>query len=102
MPSIERVTVTLPSDLVSEIDRLEKNRSRFVLVAVEHELERRRREQLMASLDNPHPDSMKLADSGLDDWAERVPPEDVEGLVDPSSGVRVRWDPEHGWRRTDE
>jgi hypothetical protein len=30
MPPTERVTVTLPVDLVERIDRLESNRSRFV------------------------------------------------------------------------
>jgi len=36
---MKRVTVTLPEELVSEIDRWEANRSRFVLVAAERELE---------------------------------------------------------------
>ena len=43
MATVERVTVTLPNELVSEIDRREKNRSKFVAEAVRHELERRRR-----------------------------------------------------------
>ena len=30
MPDVERVTVTLPIDLVRDIDRREKNRSKFV------------------------------------------------------------------------
>jgi metal-responsive CopG/Arc/MetJ family transcriptional regulator len=33
----ERVTVTLSADLVQEIDRLERNRSRFISDAVRHE-----------------------------------------------------------------
>ena len=32
----ERVTITLPTEVVRDIDRLEKNRSRFVLEAVRH------------------------------------------------------------------
>ena len=43
MASVERVTVTLPNDLVRDIDRREKNRSKFVAEAVRHELDRRRR-----------------------------------------------------------
>ena len=34
MPTVDRVTVTLPSKVVREIDRMEKNRSRFVLQAL--------------------------------------------------------------------
>jgi metal-responsive CopG/Arc/MetJ family transcriptional regulator len=44
MPPNERITVTLPAEVVRDIDRLEKNRSKFVLEAVRHELKRRRRE----------------------------------------------------------
>ena len=49
----ERVTVTRPSDLVRSIDRLERNRSRFMAEAAERELVRRRREGLMRSLEAP-------------------------------------------------
>ncbi len=41
-----RVTITLPAGLVEDIDRMERNRSSFVLEAVRRELQRRRREQL--------------------------------------------------------
>jgi metal-responsive CopG/Arc/MetJ family transcriptional regulator len=37
MPAAERVTVTLRSDLLEEIDRIERNRSRFIAQAVELE-----------------------------------------------------------------
>ena len=43
MADIERVTVTLPNDLVRDNDRQEKNRSKFIAEAVRHEPERRRR-----------------------------------------------------------
>lgn len=42
MPTTERVTVTLPAEMIEHIDRFEKNRSRFIAKAVEHELARRR------------------------------------------------------------
>lgn len=38
MAGLERVTVTLPQDLVRDIDRREKNRSKFVAEAVRREL----------------------------------------------------------------
>ncbi len=45
MPA-ERITVTFPPDLVREIDRRERNRSRFIQQAVRRELERQRRAEL--------------------------------------------------------
>ncbi len=42
MPA-ERVTVTMPGQVVEEIDRMERNRSAFVLEAVRNEIKRRRR-----------------------------------------------------------
>ena len=50
-----RVTITLPGDLVEGIDRLERNRSRFIAGAVQRELARRRREALLQSLGNLSP-----------------------------------------------
>ena len=46
----ERITVTLPKDVIRDIDQQENNRSRFVLLAIKRELERRRREDLRQSL----------------------------------------------------
>lgn len=92
----ERVTVTLPIELVEEIDRLERNRSRFIADAVQHELLRRRREGLQRSLMSPHPEAADLADTGLHDWALSLPSDD-EGLVDVSSGKPVRWVEGQGW-----
>ena len=97
MPGFERVTVTLPNDLVRDIDRREKNRSKFVADAVRHELDRRRREELRRSLDNPHPESLEFADEGLETWMRSLPEDDAEALVDSSAGKAVRWVPGEGW-----
>jgi hypothetical protein len=95
MPTAERVTVTLRTDLLKEIDRLERNRSRFIAEAVEHELQRRRREALLASLEDPHPETAALADVGLEDWVKDLPEEN--DLVDVSMGRAVRWIDGRGW-----
>jgi len=97
MANVERVTVTLPDDLLRDIDRLEKNRSKFVAEAVRRELDRRRRAELQRSLQNPHPESKELAEQGLDEWASGLPEEDVDALVDGSAGKEVRWVPGEGW-----
>ena len=97
MATVERVTVTLPNELVSEIDRREKNRSKFVAEAVRHELERRRRAELRRSLDHPHPESAELAERGLVEWTRGLPEEDTAALVDASAGTPVRWVPGEGW-----
>jgi hypothetical protein len=94
----ERVTVTLRAELVESIDRVERNRSRFIAEAVEHELARRRREGLLQSLQEPHPEVAELADAGLADWAAGLPPEEEE-LVDPKEGTPVRWIEGKGWRK---
>jgi hypothetical protein len=69
MSTIERVTVTLPAELLRGIDGFEQNRSRFIAEAVEHELARRRREKLVQSLQSPRPESWDMDDAGLLDWA---------------------------------
>ena len=92
----ERVTVTLPEELVREIDRHELNRSRFVLHSVRRELDRRRREELRRSLRCPHAESESLAEAGERDWLAGLPDGD-EHLVDPKEGQAVRWIPGHGW-----
>ncbi|MGA3328767.1 MAG: ribbon-helix-helix domain-containing protein [Terriglobia bacterium] len=97
MAGVDRVTVTLPNDLVRDIDRREKNRSKFVAEAVRHELDRRRRAELHRSLRNPHPGSAELAEQGLEEWARSLPEEDAEALVDSSVGKPVRWVPGEGW-----
>lgn len=95
MPNAERVTVTLRADLVEEIDRVERNRSRFIAEAVEHELQRRRHAALLQSVANPHPETAGLADIGLGDWVKDLP--DENDLVDLSSGTPVRWVEGRGW-----
>jgi len=96
MATTERVTVTLPIDLVEGIDRLERNRSRFITEAVEHELVRRRREGLLRSLRSPHPEAGELAETGLAEWGAGLPPGD-EALVDVRAGKAVRWVEGQGW-----
>lgn len=88
--------MTLPAELVESIDRLEQNRSRFILEAVEHELVRRRREGLLRSLANPHPEAAELTETGLTEWGASLPAED-ENLVDLSAGTPVRWVEGQGW-----
>ena len=95
MPTMERVTVTLPADLVEKIDRLERNRSRFIAEAVVHELAQRRREALLQSIQNPHPETTELADDGLVDWVSDLPAD--ETLVDANTGTAVRWVDGQGW-----
>lgn len=96
MATTERVTVTLPVELVESIDRYERNRSRFIAEAVEHELGRRRREELLRSLKSPHPEAVELSEMGLADWGASLPPDD-EGLVDVTAGKPVRWLAGQGW-----
>src|SRR5438552_10315389 len=97
MAGIDRVTVTLPKDLVRDIDRRENNRSKFVAEAVRRELDRRRRIELRRSLENPHPESAELSEQGLEEWTRGLPEEDTEALVDSGAGKPVRWIPGEGW-----
>jgi post-segregation antitoxin (ccd killing protein) len=97
MAAVDRVTVTLPSDLVRDVDLREKNRSKFVAEAVRNELARRRRDDLQRSLRHPHPDSAALAELGLEEWMRSLPEEDAQALVDGSAGQPVRWVSGHGW-----
>lgn len=95
MPSTERVTITLPADLLNEVDQLERNRSRFIAEAVQHEVARRQREALLQSVRNPHPETTQFVDAGLTDWASELA--DDERLLDPSTGTAVRWVEGQGW-----
>jgi hypothetical protein len=95
MGTTERVTVTLPAELVEGIDRLERNRSRFIAEAVEHELARRRRDALLSSVHNPHPETADLGDAGLGEWTADLA--DDEGLVDVAGGMAVHWVEGQGW-----
>ena len=95
MGTIERVTVTLSAEMVEGIDRLERNRSRFIAEAIARELARRRREALLSSVRAPHPEAVDLADAGLGDWTSDLP--DDETLVDLTGGTAVRWVEGQGW-----
>jgi hypothetical protein len=97
MAAVERVTVTLPNDLVMDIDRREKNRSKFIAEAVRNELDRRRRDELRRSLQNPHPESSDLAEQGIAEWTRGLPEKDTEALVDSKAGTAIRWVPGQGW-----
>ncbi len=93
----ERVTVTLPAELVDRIDRLERNRSRFVAEAVRNELARRRRAELQRSLARPHPETTEHAELGIDAWGADLAGDD-SSLVDTTAGAAISWDEESGWR----
>lgn len=97
MPPLERVTVTLPAELVHDIDRQAANRSRFVTEAVRRELDRLRREALHLSLANPHPETGDFTVHGLQDWVDGLPDEDGDALLDASHGKPVHWIEGQGW-----
>ena len=97
----ERVTVTLPEELVQDIDRRERNRSKFIQEAIRRELERRRREQLRLSLREPHPETEQTAEFGIRDWAVSDDDGD-EDLLDPGVGKTVHWEPGKGWTEVGE
>jgi hypothetical protein len=98
---VKRVTVTLPEAIVEEIDRFEANRSRFLLVAAERELEWRRRQELERSLRSPHAECDQVSDAGLHEWGQGWRAGD-DDLVDPSAGRPVLWTPGEGWNEVDE
>ena len=96
-----RITVTLPDEVVRDIDKRDRNRSRFVLEAVEHELESRRRQELLASVKSPHPQSEEVAEAGIGEWGDWGTAGDEE-LLDTAAGRSVRWSPGRGWAEGDE
>ena len=102
MSTSKRVTVTLPADLIEDIDRRESNRNRFVLEAVRRELERRRREDLRRSVGSPHSQTSERVELGLQDWARSLPADDAGELVDLTSGKAVSWTPGKGWAEVEE
>ena len=97
--SDERVTVTLPRQMVADIDRIERNRSKFVREAIRNELKNRRAESLRRSLANPHPESRETGDLGFEAWVSAGHADDV---VDPEGGKRVTWRPGQGWGEAEE
>ena len=95
---MQRITVTLPEQVLREVDREARNRSGFVLEAIRRELRRRRREALQRSFDSPHPESESLAEAGFEAWASSLPDEGAGDLVDAAAGTPVHWTPGNGWR----
>ena len=101
MTGSSRVTITLPSDILTEIDRGDKNRSRFILEAVKREISRRRQEALNLSLANPHPDSSQFESADLPAWF-RAGDADASDLLNLNEGTQVCWVPDQGWRLSEE
>ena len=99
--AVERVTVTLPEEVLRDIDRRERNRSKFILQAVQRELEWRQREQLRLSLNEPHPESMQTAEWGIQQWVLSADERDAD-LLDQKEGKKVCWEPEIGWTEVDD
>ncbi len=95
MPA-SRITITLPEALVERIDRLERNRSRFIAEAVERELDHRLRAELRRSLEAPHAEGLEFAELGLAAYRDGLPVELVD-LIEPAAGVRVAWREGEGW-----
>ena len=91
-----RVTVTLPDDLLAEMDRQVENRSLFVAEAIKAELVRRREQRFVEALRNPHPESAEMADLGFREWTSLSDDGDA-ALIDPAALRPVRWDPASGW-----
>lgn len=96
MARTERITVTLPIELLEGIDRFDRHRGRFIIEAIERELVRRRRAGLLRSLASPHPKARALAETGGAAWGASLPREDA-GLVDETGGTPVRWGEGEGW-----
>lgn len=94
MGTTTHVTTRLPAEPVQGIDRLDRNRSRFVAHAVERELARRHRDGLLQSLRSPHAEASILP-TGVSDWMVDLPQE--EALVDLATGTAVRWIEGTGW-----
>lgn len=93
----ERFTVTMPAQLVAGIDRYDRNRSRFIAEAVRHELKRRRRLELLRSLDSPHPESLATAALRLQTLGDSLPDHDGD-LLDPAAGLPLSWNTPQGWQ----
>ena len=91
---LTRVTITLPNEILQEIDREEKNRSRYILDAIEREIARRRLAALETSLENPHPESAALESSDVANWIQAG--EADSDLLDVNGGTCVKWTAD-GW-----
>jgi hypothetical protein len=93
----ERISVLLPAELLEDLDRIARNRDRFISDAIRHEIGRRAHEALRDSLRTPHPDLATAAEEDLHEWNASLPDEDASSLVDLDSGTAVRWRPGEGW-----
>src|SRR5690349_13185947 len=97
MSAVERVTITLAADLVESIDKIERDRNRFISEAIKRELARRRHAGLLQSLHHPHADTADFLDPELTEWTSDLPEDD--GLVNMAAGTPVRWIEGKGWIR---
>ena len=79
------------------LERDHGTRRRRIAEAVEHELAQRRRDALLQSVQNPHPETTELIDVDLSDWVSDLPTD--ETLVDASAGTPVRWIEGQGWTK---
>jgi len=66
-------------------------------VALNNELGHGRRAGLHLSLQNPHPESVELAEQGLQEWMRGLPEEDTLTPVNFNEAKPVRWVPGEGW-----
>jgi len=96
---MERLNITLPRELVDEIEKVSPNRSGFLARAARRELRRleriRRRRELDALA--TYPEQGELLETGLSAWAAGLPDDDPAGMVDLDGGTPVRWVPGLGW-----
>ncbi|MCW5867330.1 MAG: hypothetical protein KIS61_08685 [Candidatus Eremiobacteraeota bacterium] len=92
-----RVTVTLPEEMLAEIDQQAENRSLFVAEAVRAELNRRRKERLIHCLQKPHPESVDMAECGFQEWVAMAAEGDSD-LIDPARLRPIQWEPGIGWK----
>lgn len=95
----QRIALTLPSEVISAIDRTTHDRDSFVADAVRHEIDRRKEAQLRRSLDSPHPETSKAAGSPLPNWPTGVPRNEWDELLTSELGEEIRWEERKGWQR---
>ena len=95
----QRITLTLPSEVVTAIDRTTHDRDSFVTDAVRHEIDRRKEAQLRRSLDGPHPETSELAVSPSSNWPAGVPRDEWDDLLTSDLGEEIRWEEGKGWQR---
>ena len=97
MHSKEQIKVTLPEDVIRDIDRVHGDRDKFVLELVRLELQRRRHQESWRTSVDPLPERFHASEMELDDWGQDSPEGDLFGLVDLKTGAAVRWIPGKGW-----